>query len=187
MDGGYAGTNITASDDVFFSVSAPTNTGFSGSYDYELTASIDEFYATYEDKPFQRIVDTDTSSVLIFTNDTTKLNSSTTTFQNWMETTAFSAYVYNQNDPAILGIQSSWCALEKYKPIYVNSQNSNTSMTTTVDGQPKQQFYIQGLNGSSAYYAIVAIEGNSTKSGGGVVNGGGTVWANTSFKTKSGK
>ena len=139
------GTTLTAGDDIFLSVVAPNNNGFTGNYDYELTASIDDYYAMYHDEPYNQIVDTDTHSALIFTNDTTSENSSSAVFQKWMETNAFSAYVYDQKNPAIIGIQSSWCALDRHKEVYVNSQSNDTSMTTTVDAQPKQQFYVQGF------------------------------------------
>jgi len=50
---------------------------------------------------------------------------------------------------------------------------------------PKQQFYFQGLNRSSSYFGILAMTGNSTASGPGVVGGGGRVWQTMSFTTQS--
>ena len=187
VDAGYGSVNITASDDVFFSISAPTNDGFTGNYDYELTASIDDYYAMYQNQTYSRVVDTDTTSVLLYTNDVTSENSSTAVFQQWMKKTAFSVYVYNQSNPAIIGIQNSLCALDAHNLEYLNPESNDTSMTTAVDGQPKQQFHVRNLTGSSAYYAALVIEGNSTRSGGGVVNGGGMVWPSMNFTTKSGK
>ena len=187
VDGGYGSINFTASDDIFFTVSAPNNNGFTGDYDYELTASIDDYYAMYHDQVYNQIIDTDSNSVLLYTNDTTSQNSSQSVFQQWMGTTAFTVYVQNQKNPSILGLQNSWCALNKSAQVRVGPGDTNTSMTTVVDGQPKQQFHVQHLNVSSSYYAIMAIDGNSTKTGGGVVKGGGTVWATTNFTTKSGK
>ena len=189
VDGGYANKTLIASDDVFISVSAPNNNGFTGNYTYELTASIDDFYALYYDQPFHRVVDTDTSHVLLYTLNTTNINTNATVFQEWMnnDNKVFSTYVYSQKNPAVIGIQKSLCALDTNRQLYMNPDSDDTSMTTAVDGQAKQQFYVQNLNRSSAYYAIMTIEGNSTKSGGGVVNGGGTVWASTTFSTKSGK
>lgn len=187
VDGGYGSQNIAASDDVFFSVSAPTNNGFTGNYEYELTASIDEYYAMYQNLNYSRVADTDTHNVLLYTNDLTSTNSSTAVFQEWLNTRAFSVYIYSQQNPQILGIQKSLCALNAHNQRYLNPQSNDTSMTTAIDGQPKQQFFAQNLNGSSSYNATIVIEGNSTNSGGGVVNGGGTVWPSVNFTTKAGK
>ena len=187
VEGGYANLNFTASDDVFISVSAPNNNGFTGNYTYELTASIDDFYAMSYGQPFNRVVDTDTNSVLLYAKNTVNLNPFAALFQSWMNTEVFSVYVYNQQNPALASLQNSLCALDTNKQLYVNPGSDNTGMTTAVDGQAKQQFHVQNLNGSSSYFATIAVEGNSTKSGGGVVNGGGTVWAYTNFTTKSGK
>lgn len=186
-DGGYGSQDFVTSDDVFLSVSAPSNNGFTGKYDYELTASIDNYYAMYQTKSYGRVVDTDTQSVLLYTNDVTSENSSTTVFREWLDRKAFSVYVYNQGSPEILGIQKSSCALNAHKQRYLNPASNGTNMTIAVDGQPKQQFHVQSLNPDSSYYASLVIEGNSTKSGGGVVNGGGTVWPPLNFTTKSGK
>ena len=186
LDSGYGNQNIAASDDVFIGVSAPSNDGYTGNYDFEITASIDGFYAVYSDQVYSRVADTDTQSLLLYTNDVTSENSSTDIFQEWLNKEAFSVYVYDQKSPDIAGIQKSSCALNSHKQRYVNPASDNTNMTLAVDGQPKQQFHVQGLNRSSSYYATLVIEGNSSSSGGGVVNGGGTVWPSVNFTTKSG-
>lgn len=188
VDGGFASLNITANNDVFFGVSAPTNSEFTGIYNYELTASIDDYYASYHDETYTYFVDSDTNSALFYTNDTTSQNSSTAVFKQWMSLSnspPFSVYVQNQDNPSILGMQNSMCALKNYAQVR-GSTNTDTSMTISGDGQPKQQFHVKGLNGSSAYYAIMGVDGNSTDSGGGVVKGGGTVWKSANFSTKSG-
>ena len=186
VDGGYTSLDFAASDDVFISVSAPNNNGFTGNYSYELTASIDDFYAKNYSHPFHRVVDTDTSSVLLYSKNVTSQNTSATILQQWMNKTFFTAYVYSEQSPAVVGIQNSLCALNTNPQLYMN-QTNDTGMTTAVDGQAKQQFHVGNLHGNSTYYAALAIEGNSTSSGGGVVNGGGTLWASTSFTTKAGK
>ena len=190
VDGGFGSINITANNDVYFGVSAPTNDGFTGSYNYELTASIDGFYSTYHDQTESYFVDSDGHSVLVYTNDTVgpAINSSNPLFHQWLniQPPPFSIYVHAQENPAILGLQNSMCGLQNHAQIRT-ATDYDTSMTLAGGGQPKQQFHIKGLNASSAYYAIVGIKGNSTDAGGGVVHGGGTVWKTMNFTTKSGQ
>ena len=189
VDAGFGSIKLTASSDVYISVSAPANDDFTGPYNYELTASIDDFYADYHDQPFSLFMDSDSHSALIYTEDLVGgiTNSSDPAFKQWMnDPPRFSIFVQNQENPEILGMHKSMCALQNHAQIR-GAADFDTSMTIAMGGQPKQQFYIPGLNASSAYYAIVAIQGNSTDAGGGVVNGGGRVWKSTNFSTQSGK
>lgn len=55
------------------------------------------------------------------------------------------------------------------------------------DGHAKQQFYVPGLNKSSSYQAIMALDSYYASSGNGTPTGGGTVWKAIDFTTKSGK
>ena len=178
VDGGLGSISITADSDVYFGVSAPSNNDFTGSFNYELTASIDDFFTRYRDIHISRFIDSDNHSVLVYTNEipNTSINSSP----------LFSIYVHSQEDPGILGMQNSMCALQKHAQIR-DSKDYETDMTLAGGGQPEQRFYVKGLNASSEYFAIIGIQGNSTDAGGGVVNGGGTVWRMTNFTTKSGQ
>ena len=188
VDGGYGSFNFTASSDVYIGISAPTNNDYVGIYNYEITASVDDFYAKYNDTNASYFVDSDSHSALVYTQNTTSCNFSTSVFKNWMDTPpAFDIYVHNQEDPAILGLQNSMCGLKKMAQIQ-GADNVDRSMTTSGGGQPKQQFYVKSLNASSAYYAIVGIDGidgNSSSTGGGNINGGGTIYKYTNFTTKS--
>ena len=68
-----------------------------------------------------------------------------------------------------------------------NSNHVQMGMVTRgLGNKPKQQFYATGLNSSSQYRAFLAMNGNSTASGNGVVGGGGKVWGpGIDFTTKS--
>ncbi|KAL9099485.1 MAG: hypothetical protein Q9163_005022 [Psora crenata] len=188
VDEGFGSIEIAASSDVYFGISAPTNDNFNGPYNYELTASIDDFYAVYHDQPNCYFVDSDSRSALLYTNDTvpSPINSSNPIFKEWMDTPPiFKMFLQNQENTEILGLQRSMCALQNHAQKR-EVTDFDTGMTIVGGGQPKQQFYAKGLNASSAYYAFIGIIGNATDAGGGVVNGGGTLWKRTNLTTKSG-
>ncbi|KAL8734895.1 MAG: hypothetical protein Q9166_001247 [cf. Caloplaca sp. 2 TL-2023] len=183
---GYGSVNVSSvTNDIWIGVRAPPKpTGFDGIYNYELAASIDAPYADYfEGDPTIKDTqitawDTDSSSVLLWTGDITNALSNSTVFKEWMaKPPPFKVYVHNRADPAIQGIKRSVCGLRNYAEI----KDSNNSMIK-IGGQPKQQFYVEGLNRSSSYYAIMTLE---TQSSNLTIGGGGTVWKETSFTTKS--
>ena len=188
VDGGFAWLNISSvKTDVYIGVVAPNVQGFAGLYNYELTASIDGFYASYYDQPELYFVDSDTTSALLYTSNTTNENSSTLVYKNWMSRNPppFTLFVQNQNNPSILGLQNSYCALKNLAQ--VSMPDVDTTMTSLNNGQPQQQFHVKALNGTSSYYAILAVDANSTDSGPGVVGGGGIVWATVNdITTKQG-
>lgn len=185
IDGGFGWLNISVKDNVYFGVYAPADDDYDGVYNYQLTASIDGFYASSYSDPNVFTVDSDTNSALLYTRNTTSTtNSSNSTFQQWMNITPFSLFVQNQEDSSILGLRNSVCGLQNLAQIQ-GPTDVETTMTVAGDGLPKQQFHVTNLNRSSAYYAIVAMIGNSTESGSGVVGGGGIVWNFTSVTTKS--
>lgn len=186
IDGGFGWLNISVNNDVYFGVYAPSNDGYDGVYNYQLTASIDGFYASSYSDPNVFTVDSDTNSALLYTRNTTSTtNSSNSTFQQWMNRPpVFSLFVQNQENSSILGLQNSVCGLQNLAQIQ-GPPDVETVMTAAGDGLPKQQFHVTNLNGSSAYYAVVAMIGNSTDNGSGVVGGGGTVWNSVNITTKS--
>lgn len=209
--GGFGAINLQASDDVFFAV-APKSEEFDGSYTYELTASIDAPFAAYNDggnsnsmsrNDFIFFIDSDSDSALFDSNFTTTENSSSPVFQQVMDNPPpYSIFLHNEDDSSIIGVQNSLCGLKRKAQILLNgkgngtdstdgmnSTNGTTKMFSMIvqDGRrPAQQFHVTGLNASSSYYAIMAVEGNSTAAGSGVVRGGGTVGKSIKFKTKSG-
>lgn len=194
IDGGCGEYVLDATSDIWFAVSAPQSSNFGGNYNYELTASIDALYASCDGTSTfnSTVVDSDTTSALLYLSILSNPNTSDPVHQAWMNgPPRFNVYVHNQDDPTVLGLHRSVCGLKNHAQIQGNLQGKNTSnvdtdMTARGNGFPKQEFHVKNLNGSSTYYAIIGIDGNSTSSGGGVVGGGGTVWEPINFTTKSG-
>ncbi|KAL8739335.1 MAG: hypothetical protein Q9181_000066 [Wetmoreana brouardii] len=186
IDGGYGNLTLpNITDDIWIGVRAPTSNDFKGIYHYELAASIDAPYATYfvgkNQTPWDteiEVWDTDTNSSVLGTGPITKAAPDSDIFGQWMKKeTPFRLYVHNQADPAILGLQKSVCGLRNLAKI----RESDNRMVK-IGGQPKQLFYVKGLNRSSRYNAIMTLErplGNLT------IGGGGAVWKTTNFTTKS--
>ena len=195
IEEGFGSLNISVENDVYFGVYAPANEDYDGVYNYQLTASIDGFFASSYNYTNLYFVDSDSNSALLYSRNTTNTtNSSDLNFQQWMDRSlvpAFSLFLQNQQGPSIVGLQRSVCGLQNLAQIQVPQDvGTFTNMTAAGDGLPKQQFHVKNLNRSSTYYAVIAMIGNSTHNGSGVVGGGGTVWANpqnftTNFTTKS--
>lgn len=191
-DGGYALFQGSADSDVYIGISAPNTTKFEGIWNYELAASIDApFHGSYQNLSNLYFVDGDNHAALLITNDTTEAESNSTVYQEWMNLNPpWGVFAANQDDKAILGVKNSFCGLKNYAPIAANIDgftNQNVAKMTNrgLGGKPKEQFYITGLNASSNYWGMLAMVGNSTASGNGVVGGGGTVWTVIDFQTKS--
>ncbi|KAL8863416.1 MAG: hypothetical protein Q9178_000097 [Gyalolechia marmorata] len=185
VEGGYGYLNLSSvSEDIWVGVRAPQLPGFDGIYNYELAASIDAPYVTYfngdpnlNDTPITAW-DTDSNSSILWTGDITKSLSNTTTFSQWMEMNPpFSVYIHDEEDRAFQSMIRSVCGLRNHAKV----KKSDNSMIK-IGGQPKQLFYVNGLNRSTTYYAIMTLEFGSANA---TAGGGGTVWKATRFKTKS--
>ena len=185
IERGFGWLNISAKNDVYFGVHAPANEGYDGVYNYQLTASIDGFYASSYSDPNVDVhfVDSDINSALLYTSNTTNTtNTSDPVFKQWMgRSHVFSLFLQNTESPSILGLQNSVCGLQNLAQI--QPSDVETAMTAAGDGLPKQRFYVKNLNRSSTYNAILAMTDNSTDQRPGVVGGGGTVWKSADFKT----
>lgn len=191
IDGGFGWLNISVKSDVYFGVFAPDNDEYTGIYNYQLTASIDAFYASRYTARNVFFIDSDSNSALLYTNNLTN-SSSESAIAQWMNNpTKFSIYVQNQDNPSILGLQNSVCGLKNHAQVQGLGVVDATMTTAGASPpEPKQQFYVKNLNGSSSYYAVVTIDGNSTASKDGALGGGGIVWnfdqLDGNFTTKSG-
>ncbi|KAK2765925.1 stretch-activated cation channel mid1 [Arachnomyces sp. PD_36] len=187
-DGGFVGTTVNATGDVFIGVSAPNLKDFSEVYNYEIAASIDAPYHDYnEDTPDLYFVDGDSYTALLVTNDvTTQSDPGDEEFKKWMEADPpFTMFAQNTNDTSISGLEKSYCGLKKFSKISKNTDNVKAGMTSRgIGGRPKEQFYITSLNESSIYYGFLAIDSNSSSEGN--VGGGGKVWKAMNFTTKAG-
>ncbi|KAL8683469.1 MAG: hypothetical protein Q9224_006679, partial [Gallowayella concinna] len=194
-DEGFASIPVNATADVYIGVEAPAAPGFTDYYNYELAASIDAPYHSLNSTDSNlHLIDSDTNSALFITSDLTNTGPEDPVYKEWLSSPPpFIIFAHNQNDTAILGLRNSYCGLKNKAQIAAfkngrNTDNVEVGVTTNrgLGNKPKEQVYITSLNGSSAYYGFLAIQGNSTAEGAGVVGGGGKVWKRTNFETKSG-
>lgn len=196
LQSGFANVSVQASGTWYVAVSAPAlPDGFVGVWNYELALSIDDYYHQADQMgSFLYLIDADMDSALLVTDNLTQADPSDTVFQEWMSLTdPFIIYAANVNHTVTMGIESSYCGWKAYAQIQA-SQSDPEGKTTGVQmgmitrglgNKPKEQFYLTGLNGSSEYTGVLAMAGNSTASGSGVVGGGGKVWAPVPWITKN--
>lgn len=200
LEGGFANFSLSVDQDLYLAVYAPSlSTNFTGFWNYEVAASIDDYYhrANPGPSPFLLLVDTDTQSALLVTDNLTEQDAGSTVYQEWMASgTPFIIFAQNAADENIIGLEKSFCGLQTAPAqIMANIGDPNGTVnpvqmgmiTRGLGNKPKQQFFVKQLNGSSTYTGILAMQGNSTAFGPGVVGGGGQVWPSMSFSTKSGK
>lgn len=189
VQGGYGNTTLLdVTGDIWVGVRAPESDDFTGEYNYELAASIDAPYAMYfklENPPNDTQIaswDTDSDSAILATGDITNSISSSPDFAAWLAMTPppFSIYVNKQTDSWRNGLHRSVCGLKNLARVKNNSSDNNM---VKIGGQPKQLFYVAGLDRSSSYDAFMTLERgpNDAK-----IGGGGAVWSARSFTTKSG-
>ncbi|KAK4550554.1 hypothetical protein LTR36_000133 [Oleoguttula mirabilis] len=193
---GFANVSLTANGDWYMSVYAPAlPEGFVGSWNYELAVSINAFYhAADPTDPFLYLVDADNDSALLVTGNLTQADASSPLYTEWMNTSSpFIMFAANINHTSTMGVMNSFCGWSQANPITGNQEDlagtsSNVEMgmiTRGLGNKPKQQFFLRELNGSSRYNGVLAMVGNSTDSGVGVVGGGGKVWQGVNWTTKA--
>lgn len=193
VEHGYAIYETDADSDVYVGISAPNTTEFDGIWNYEVAASIDAPFHSFAGENVTNLyfVDGDNHAALLITNDTTEAMPNETIYQEWMKINPpWGVFASNQNDRSFLGIQRSFCGLKNTAQLAANIKgitNQNVAQMTNrgLGGKPKEQFYVTGLNNTSKYWGILAMDGNSTDSGVGVIGGGGTVWEPITFETKT--
>ncbi|MCJ1353532.1 MAG: stretch-activated cation channel mid1 [Icmadophila ericetorum] len=177
VDGGWSEFQIETSSDVYIGIEAQTDSSFQGTYNYEITASIDDYYTFSEGSNFlQNIASDDRAGSLTFytTNETSG--------------TLFGMFVHNQGDVMMQAVSRSYCGMKNIALIQGNlgdGDRGNVSVlgSQTIPGAPIQQFFVDGLNSSSSYVAFMAIASNYSSAGSGNVNGGGTIWQSVQFNT----
>ncbi|KAM3423283.1 hypothetical protein BST61_g722 [Cercospora zeina] len=199
--GGFVNAAVpNANGDWYMAVQAPNlPEDFTGFWNLELAVSIDDYFHAAEfDDPFLYQVDTDIDSALLVTDNLTQSASDSPVYQEWLNLSApFNLFVSNTNLTGLTGMENSYCGLRNF--VRANDQlqadqkdpSGNEThiamgmITRGLGRKPKEQFYVNRLNGSSAYNAFLAMNGNSTASGDGVVGGGGKVWKAVPFRTKT--
>ncbi|KAI2722657.1 hypothetical protein CBS147332_3586 [Penicillium roqueforti] len=186
--GGYIGITLDTNTDVFVGIAAPNSTDYTGYYTYQVAASIDAFFHNIvDDDPNLFFIDADTSAALLVTNNLTQSAKNSTNYQQWMDIVPpYTMFAHNINDTALQGLEKSFCALDALSQVGRISSSTEVGMTNRgLGNKPKEQFYITGLNRSSSYSGLLAMVGNSTTSGNGIIGGGGKVWRPMNFTTKA--
>ena len=208
LDEGFALVTIEARSEIFIGIHGPLlPEPFSNPWNCEIAVSTDAPYHTYNDgeslngddtdeedpQSLLFFVDGDARSALLVTDNLTVADADCEEFQRWadIDPLHYIIFAHNRNFTAIRGLQKSFCGLRNRAQISVdrggNAANVARGMTMRgLGNKPKQQFFIEGLNASSSYVAYIAMMGNSTHSGPGVIGGGGQLWPATSFFTKTG-
>lgn len=182
MADGFGCASFLASDDVYFSVSLSPD--LVGNYTYELTASVGGYYALLNETNNTLIIDSDSNSTLL-ASEFLPNSSSAEELTEWMNgTPPYSIFVYNQDDPALWGIQNSLCGLKKHAQI---QGNIVTGIIKPSQGRAVQYFDVQGLNASTNYSSIIAIDGKFNNTIDGDVTAAVTVYKSSNFTTRSGE
>lgn len=195
FEGGYSVIQVNADDDVYVGLAAPNTTLSSDVepiWNYEIAASNDAPYHYWSNTTDLLFVDGDNHAALLVTPDLTNAAPNSTVFQEWMSLSPapYGMFAHDQMNSSILGVSRSYCGLMHNAKIAanipgVNNNNVGTMTSRGIGGAPKEQFYISALNASSEYYGWLAMTGNSTAQGSGVVGGGGKIWSNVTFRTKA--
>ncbi|RVX66182.1 hypothetical protein B0A52_10074 [Exophiala mesophila] len=195
IDGGFGYFELDSDDldgDIHVGVTAPNATGFSGIWNYEIAASNDAPFHWSSNASNLFFVDGDNHAALLITNDTTQALPNETIYKEWMELSPppYGVFAFSQQDRPLSALRKSFCGLKNNVRVSANidgANNQNIAEMTNrgLGGKPKEQFYINGLNATSQYWGVLAMEGNSTSSGLGVIGGGGTVWQSIAFETKT--
>ncbi|KAK1148254.1 hypothetical protein N8T08_010063 [Aspergillus melleus] len=183
-DEGYMSIATSAQGDVYIGVAAPNSSDYSGSYSYEIAASTYGYYHNVDDEDqFARFLDSDANAALFATQSLTESSLKLHNASNWSNMTPpYAMFVSNVNNTAIWGLQRSYCALNKFAQIGKGGHGLRTSMANRSE-EIEEQLYVTGLNRSSDYIGILAMDGTSTENGN--VGGGGKVWKPFRFSTKA--
>ncbi|CAK7235622.1 hypothetical protein SEUCBS140593_009343 [Sporothrix eucalyptigena] len=187
---------VNASSDVYIGISAPnvSSTMLSGTYNFQLAASVDAWYHSYDNETDANLiwVDSDSSASLLITHNLTD-STDAVTDANIMNVEPYVMFAQNSEDRSVDGVRFSYCGLQTYAQIAATNNGKFTSMVTTgmtlagLGNLPKQQFYFSGLNASSSYAGILAAlpQNGTGQIGSNVVGGGGKVSRATTFQTKA--
>ncbi|KAH7152487.1 stretch-activated Ca2+-permeable channel component-domain-containing protein [Dactylonectria estremocensis] len=195
--------SLNTTGDVYVGITAPNVTSnYSSLYNFEIAASLDEYYHSYSPQNNSQLLwmDSDSSSALLVTRNLTQHNNETEQFMT--AELPYDIYFQNNNSTSLDGLRHSVCGLRRSSQFssIVNNKNDSissdsitTGMTTRGPGNlPKQQFLVVGLDSSSSYSGIIVKRANSnstsskSKRAESSIGGGGTVFQATQFETSSG-
>ncbi|KAH6868857.1 calcium channel subunit Mid1 [Alternaria rosae] len=197
FDGGYASFELNTTSDVYIGIGAPKlEEDWFGSWHFELAASTDGPYHSYDDEtPFLYMVDTDSESTLFITYDMGDSND-TTEVDRWREQNPFHMYAFPDGEwTPVTGLERSYCALkEQFNVNATRNFTIDSSITTKFrkisgdDNMPKTQFHVRNLQTAKTYNGFVVIEGSQqplTIPGTGTTRGGGRVFQAFNWTTKA--
>ncbi|OAA64528.1 calcium channel subunit mid1 [Niveomyces insectorum RCEF 264] len=171
--------SVNATDDVYVGIAAPniSTTMLSGTYNFQLAASVDGWYHSYDNETDANLiwVDSDARAALLYTHNLTESTDGITD-ASIMDRQPYVMFAQNADDRSADGVRFSYCGLQTYAQIAATNNGKFTSMVETgmtragLGNLPKQQFYFSGLNASSNYLGILAaLPANGTTGGGGQV------------------
>jgi calcium channel MID1 len=194
LDEGYAIYQLNATGNVYIGVYGENvNTTYTGVWNAQIAASIDEPYHYYWNStdPNLLLVDSDSNSALLYTDPLIPDSSNKTLAEAWMDMSPpFDVFVSDASDNSIMGLQKSDCGLQTkaqistFRPGQTSSDIAMRMTDIGSDSLPKQQFYITGL-GPGKTYSIALVMNGTTASGNSAVGAGGQVFKMTSFTTLS--
>jgi calcium channel MID1 len=186
LDGGLASIAINAnSPNVFIGISAP-NANPSMDWMFSLGASNQSFvHMAQESTSLGFVLDTDSNAALLSTtNLSDPIMLTNEVREQWLALNAtppFGILILDTNTD-IDGVARSFCGLSQ---LTVGNLSVTTGMSTrNLGANPKQDFYVQGLQPGTTYQAIMTFNGSQEGSN---TLGGSMVWKPFEFTTKSGK
>nr|OQO32417.1 hypothetical protein B0A51_00205 [Rachicladosporium sp. CCFEE 5018] len=196
LDEGFANYTLSTSGDLYMAVHAPDLTSdFAGGWNYDIAVSIDDYYhQANETDPYLYLVDTDTNAALLVTDNLTQADTGSALYDKWTSLSPpFVMFASSSQNTKLMGLSKSFCGMQNNAQIQAQQSDPNATtshvemgmITRGLGDKPKQHFYVTSLNGSSTYYGTLAIKGNSTASGTGIVGGGGKVWQPMNWTTKA--
>jgi hypothetical protein len=190
FENGFASFALQAMSDIYIGISAPNlDDGWFGSWSFELAASSNGFYHSYNGtNPYLYMIDTDSDSALFITYNLSETNANDT--DKWIRNNPFKMYAFeNESITNITGLERSMCAVQYY------NQSTNVSMETSITTKfggalPKAQFHLQGLKAGKTYNGFLTVGGQQDVlrlPGNTTVRGGGMIFQQFDFTTKAGK
>jgi calcium channel MID1 len=188
FENGFVNLTLQTNSDIYIGISAPNlEPGWFGSWHFEVAASTDGPYHGYNStNPYLFMIDTDSDSALFITYN---LSDSANDAGFWRQNNPFTMYAFEVDSVAPFnGMERSLCAMENYS----NLTNATTDISITTrfgNDLPKSQFHVQGLKAGKRYNGFLAakgVDGSLQLPGGGTVRGGGMVFQQFNFTTKSG-
>jgi calcium channel MID1 len=185
--------NATSDQSIYMGVSAPNITAATGSWNFAIAASTSSYYfGAIDDLSGAFIVDTDQRSALIVSRNLTdpaSLAANPDLRKQWLENPPpFTLFVVQANSTGIGSVSDSFCGIKSLSQSQAGIRINSTITLRNHGGNPKQQFYVEGLNPGTDYWAVLAwSNANNVSNVLGGVTSGGRVWQPFKFTTKTGK